>query len=87
MSYIDAFYKRDEDKVCVVERIKGERKFIEYDARYVFYYPDARGNTEAYTENNYRKYSVPLLKNSLKSRRLEAIKLFMSRILILCFVV
>ena len=44
MSYIDAFYKRDEDKVRVVERdAKGQRKFIDYDARYVFYYPDSRG--------------------------------------------
>ncbi len=44
MSYIDAFYKRDEDKVRVVERDKkGQRKFVDYDARYIFYYPDARG--------------------------------------------
>ena len=32
MSYIDAFYKRDEDKVRVVERdAKGQRKFVDYD--------------------------------------------------------
>ena len=35
MSYIDALYKKDEDKVYVVERnAKGERIFVDYDARY-----------------------------------------------------
>ena len=41
MSYIDALYKKDEDKVYVVERnSKGKRVFVDYDARYIFYYPD-----------------------------------------------
>ena len=39
MSYIDALYKKDEDKIYVVERDpKKGRVFVEYDARYVFYY-------------------------------------------------
>ena len=38
MSYIDALYKKDEDKIYVVERDpKKGRVFVEYDARYVFY--------------------------------------------------
>ena len=42
MSYIDALYKKDEDKVYVVERnSKGKRVFVDYDARYIFYYPDS----------------------------------------------
>ena len=37
MSYIDALYKKDEDKIYVVERDpKKGRVFVEYDARYVF---------------------------------------------------
>ena len=44
MSYIDALYKKEEDKIYVVERDpKKGRVFVEYDARYVFYYEDARG--------------------------------------------
>jgi len=36
MSYIDALYKKDEDKIYVVERDpKKGRIFTEYDARYV----------------------------------------------------
>ena len=44
MSYVDAFYDRDKDLISVVERDnKGQRHFKEYPARYVFYYPDAKG--------------------------------------------
>jgi DNA polymerase elongation subunit (family B) len=44
MSYIDAFYDRDQDLIRVVERDdKGQRHFKEYPARHVFYYIDPRG--------------------------------------------
>ena len=50
MSYIDALYKKDEDKIYVVERDpKKGRVFVEYDARYIFYYPDARGKHRSIT--------------------------------------
>ena len=44
MSYVDAFYDRDNDIIRVVERDdKGQRHFKEYPARHVFYYIDPRG--------------------------------------------
>jgi DNA polymerase elongation subunit (family B) len=44
MSYIDAFYDRDQDQILVVERDDaGQRHFKEYPARHIFYYEDARG--------------------------------------------
>ena len=44
MSYVDAFYDRDNDIIRVVERDdKGQRHFKEYSARHVFYYIDPRG--------------------------------------------
>ena len=44
MSYVDAFYDRDNDIIRVVERDdKGQRHFKEYPARHVFYYIDSRG--------------------------------------------
>ena len=50
MSYIDALYKKDEDKIYVVERDpKKGRVFVEYDARYVFYYPDSRGKHRSFS--------------------------------------
>ena len=38
MSYVDALFDRDTDKISVVERIEGERRYVEYPARYVAYY-------------------------------------------------
>ena len=44
MSYVDAFYNREQDMINVVERNdKGERHYKEYPARHIFYYPDPKG--------------------------------------------
>ena len=44
MSYVDAFYDREQDMINVVERDdKGQRHYKEYPARHIFYYPDAKG--------------------------------------------
>ena len=44
MSYVDAFYNREQDVIHVVERDdKGNRHFKEYPARHIFYYPDPKG--------------------------------------------
>ena len=48
MSYVDAFYDRDNDIIRVVERDdKGQRHFKEYPARHVFYYIDPRGKFQS----------------------------------------
>jgi DNA polymerase elongation subunit (family B) len=48
MSYVDAFYDRDEDLIRVVERDdKGQRHFKEYPARHVFYYQDPKGKFQS----------------------------------------
>ena len=43
MSYVDALFDRDTDKISVVERVNGERKYFEYPARYIGYYDDPKG--------------------------------------------
>ena len=43
MSYVDAFFDRDQDIIRVVERKDGKRHFHEYQAKYTFYYKDQRG--------------------------------------------
>ncbi len=43
MSYIDALYDRQRDRIHVVERVKGERVYTEYPANYIFYYDDPKG--------------------------------------------
>jgi len=43
MSYVDALFDRAKDRIHVVERVDGERKYKEYAAEYVFYYDDPKG--------------------------------------------
>lgn len=44
MTYIDAIYSKDKDKINVVERDKnGVRQYQEHYANYIFYYPDPKG--------------------------------------------
>ena len=43
MSYIDAYFDRERDQINIVERVNGERRFVDYPARYVFYYDDPKG--------------------------------------------
>ena len=48
MSYVDAFYDREQDMIKVVERDdSGQRHFKEYPARHIFYYPDAKGKFQS----------------------------------------
>jgi DNA polymerase elongation subunit (family B) len=43
MSYIDALFDRNKDRIHVVERIDGARVYKEYPAVYTFYYDDPKG--------------------------------------------
>jgi len=43
MSYIDALFDRNKDRIYIVERVNGQREYTEYPAEYVFYYDDPRG--------------------------------------------
>ena len=75
MSYIDAFYRRDQDKVLVVERTpKGERKFVEYDARYIFYYPDARGKHRSIFGEKLQKVQTATFKEFIKEQKIRSNK-------------
>jgi len=48
MSYVDAWFDRDNDVVKVVERNKdGKREFKDIPARYSFYYDDAKGKHQS----------------------------------------
>ena len=47
MSYVDAFYDRNEDIIRVVERKNNKRHFTEYSPRHVFYYKDPRGKHQS----------------------------------------
>jgi DNA polymerase elongation subunit (family B) len=61
MSYVDAFYDREQDQILVVERdTKGSRHFKEYPARHLFYYKDPKGKFNSI-------YGEPLSRVSCKN--------------------
>ena len=75
MSYIDALYRKDEDKIYVVERDpKKGRVFVEYDARYVFYYPDSRGKHRSITGEPLQKVVCSTSKEFIKEQRIRSNK-------------
>ena len=43
MSYVDAFFDRDQDIIRAVERRDGKRIYNEYQAKYTFYFEDPKG--------------------------------------------
>jgi DNA polymerase elongation subunit (family B) len=47
MSYIDALFDREHDRIHVVERRGGVRKYQEYPANYIFYFDDPRGKFQS----------------------------------------
>ena len=43
MSYVDALFDRQKDKIHIVERVNGRREYREYPTEYTFYYDDPKG--------------------------------------------
>ena len=82
MSYVDAFYDREKDLISVVERdTKGQRHFKEYPARYIFYYPDAKGKYNSVYGDPLSRVSCKNLKEFHKELRIHSnSKLFESDI-------
>ena len=58
MSYVDAIYNKEKEKIQVVERIDGKRVYKEYDAEHVFYFSHAQGSHNSIYGDSCRKYST-----------------------------
>ena len=72
MSYIDALYDRDRDRIHVVERREGERVYREYPASYVFYYDDPRGKFQSIYGNAVSRFSTRNNKEFRKELRIQS---------------
>lgn len=66
MSYLDALYDREHDRIHVVERVDGKRKFAEYPADYTFYYDDPRGKFKSIYNTPVSRFST---RNNKEFRR------------------
>ena len=71
MSYVDALFDRDKDRIHVVERVNGVRKFQEYPANYIFYYDDPRGKFRSIFDTPVARFSSRNNKEFRKELRMH----------------
>ncbi len=73
MSYVDALWNREKDVIHVVERDdKGVRKFIDYPARYTFYYPDNKGKYRSIFGESLGKVTTKSFKEFSKEQKIHS---------------
>ena len=74
MSYIDALYDREHDRIHVVERREGTRVYQEYPANYVMYYDDPRGKFRSIYGTPVSRFSTRNNKEFRKEVRMHSSK-------------
>jgi len=71
MSYIDALFDRERDRIHIVGRRAGERYYEEHPANYIFYYDDPRGRFRSIFGTPVARFST---RNSKEFRKEMAIQ-------------
>ena len=74
MSYIDALFDREHDRIHVVERRNGRRCYQEYPANYVLYYEDPRGKFQSIFGTQVSRFSTRNNKEFRKEVRIQSNK-------------
>ena len=72
MSYIDALFDREHDRIHVVERRDGVRRYQEYPANYVFYFDDPRGKFQSIYGTPVSRFSTRNNKEFRKEVRMHS---------------
>ena len=72
MSYIDALFDREHDRIYVVERRDGDRRYQEFPANFVFYYDDARGKFQSIYGTPVSRFSSRNNKEFRKELRIQS---------------
>ena len=72
MSYVDAWFDRDNDRIHVVERVDGKREYREYPANYVFYYDDPRGKYKTIFDTPVSRFSTRNSKEFHKELKIQS---------------
>ena len=72
MSYVDALFDREKDRIHVVERVDGKREYREYPATYCFYYADPRGKYKSIYGNPVSRFSTRNNKEFRKELRMQS---------------
>jgi len=74
LSYIDALFDREHDRIHIVERRDGKRCYQEYPANYVLYYEDARGKFQSIFGTPVSRFSTRNSKEFRKEIRIQSNK-------------
>ena len=74
MSYIDAYFDRQQDKIHTVERKNGERVYQTFPAEYVFYYADAKGKQRSIYGDRVSRFKTHNNKEFQKESRIHSTK-------------
>lgn len=72
MSYVDAYFDRDKDRVLVAERVNGKRIFVEHPAEYTFYFDDPRGHYRTVYNTPVGKVTTRSFKEFNKEKRIHS---------------
>jgi DNA polymerase elongation subunit (family B) len=72
VSYIDALFDRDRDRIHIVGRRNGERYYEDHPATYVFYYDDPRGKFRSIYGNPVSRFSSRNNKEFRKELRIQS---------------
>jgi DNA polymerase elongation subunit (family B) len=72
MSYIDALFDREHDRIHIVGRKNGERYYEEFPANYIFYYDDARGKFRSIFGTPVSRFSTRNNKEFRKELRMQS---------------
>ena len=72
MSYIDALFDREHDRIHVVERRNGQRQYREYPANYIFYYDDPKGKFRSIYGTPVNRFSTRNNKEFRKEVRVQS---------------
>lgn len=72
MSYIDALFDRERDRIHIMGRRDGERYYEEHPANYVFYYDDPRGKFRSIFGTSVARFSTRHAKEFRKELRIQS---------------
>jgi DNA polymerase elongation subunit (family B) len=72
LSYIDALFDREHDRIHIVERRDGVRQYREYPANYIFYYDDPRGRFQSIFGTPVSRFSTRNNKEFRKEMRIQS---------------
>ena len=72
MTYVDALYDRNSDRIHVVERSDNKRIYQEYSASYIFYYDDPKGKFRTVYGTPVSRFSTRNSKEFHKELRIQS---------------